>query len=60
MAALHNLGVSMPVETAEFEVDAVFFDVDTRWSRGFLFRRDPSEPNTYKMTGKYNLPKKPE
>lgn len=55
---LARLGVATPVESAEYDIDAVFFDAETRWSRGLLFRRDPSEPNSYRMEGKYVLPGK--
>src|SRR5687767_9518115 len=39
-ALLARLGAATPVESAEYDIDAVFFDADTRWSRGLLFRRD--------------------
>ena len=60
MSGLAQLGVSMPIRSAEYDVDSVLFDADTKWSRGLLFRRDPSEPNTFRMEGKCVLPKKPE
>jgi hypothetical protein len=58
-AALAQSGASIPIVAAEYDIDSVVFDADTRWSRGFLFRRDPSEPNTYRMVDKYELPKWP-
>ena len=60
LAAFARLGAAMPVESLEYDIDSAFFDADTQWSRGLLFRRDPSEPGTYKMAGKYVLPKKPD
>jgi hypothetical protein len=60
MAALSQVGALLPVQSAEYDIDSVLFDADTRWSRGLLFRRDPSEPNTFRMAGKYVLPEKPE
>ena len=59
-AALAQNGASTPIVAAEYDIDSVVFDADTRWSRGFLFRRDPLEPNTYRMADKYELPKQPE
>jgi hypothetical protein len=58
VAGLAQVGAAMPVESAEYDIDSAFFDADTRWSRGLVFRRDPSEPDTYRMEGKYVLPKK--
>ena len=60
VAALARLGVSMPIRSADYDFDSVLFDAGTKWSRGLLFRHDPSEPNTFRMEGKYVLPKKPE
>ena len=59
-ATLAQYGASTPIEVAEYDIDSVDFDADSRWSRGFLFRRDPLEPNTYRMADKYELPKQPE
>lgn len=59
-ATLAQLGVSLPVLSAEYDIDSVLFDADTKWSRGLLFKRDPSEPNTFRMAGKYVLPGSPE
>ena len=59
MAVLAHVGASLPVQSAEYDVDSVLFDADTRWSRGLIFKRDPSEPKTFRMAGKYESPKKP-
>jgi hypothetical protein len=59
MAGLSRLSVPTPVESVEYDVDSIFFDADTTWNRGFISKRDPLEPNTYKMEGKYELPKRP-
>lgn len=59
-ANLAQLGVPTPVEAAEYEIDSVFFDADTLWSRGNVLKRDPAEPNKYKWSERYALPKKPE
>ena len=53
-----RLGAATPVVSAEYDIDLVFFDAETQWSRGLLFRRDPSQPDSYRMQGKYVLPKK--
>ena len=58
MAALAQVGALLPVQSVEYDVDSVLFDADTRWSRGLLFKRDPSEPDTFRMAGKYELPKR--
>ena len=59
MAGLASLRVALPVESAEYDIDTVFFDADTMWSRGLLFKRDTVKPDEFKMTGKYELPKRP-
>ena len=59
-SSLAQLGARTPVESAEFEIDSAFFDDDTRWSRGFILKRDPAEPNKYKTVGRYVPPKNPE
>lgn len=59
-AALARTGASTPVVAAEYDIDWVFFDADTTWRRGYLFRRDPLKPNEYRMGDKYELPKQPE
>jgi hypothetical protein len=59
MNALARSGASTPVEAAEYDIDSVSFDEDTRWSRGYLFKRDPLDGNSYKMADKYEPPKKP-
>jgi hypothetical protein len=59
IAALARTGAATPVESLEYGIDSVLFDPDTKWSRGFLFRRDPSDPSTYRMSDKYVLPKRP-
>ena len=58
-AVLTQHGASTPVVSAEYDIDSIFFDRDTTWSRGYLFRRDPLRPNTYLMGDKYELPKQP-
>lgn len=58
-ASLAQLGVPTPVEAAEYEIDSVFFDADTLWSRGNVLKRDPAEPNKYKWSERYAPPKKP-
>ena len=60
MSALAQLGVQTPVESAEYEIDSAFFDADTRWSRGFLLKRDPAAPNKYRTVGRYAPAKNPE
>lgn len=59
-AGLARDGASTPIMEAEYDIDSVFFDADTKWSLGFLFRRDPLEPNIYRMGDRYELPKQPE
>jgi hypothetical protein len=58
-AVLIENGASAPIMAAEYDIESVFFDAGTMWSRGFLFRRDPSEPSKYRMGGKYELPGRP-
>ena len=55
-AALAQNGASVPIAAAEYDIDSVYFDAETMWRRGLLFRRDPLEPNTYRMAGKYESP----
>ena len=57
--ALAKVGAALPVESAEYDIDNVFFDADTMWSRGLLFKRDPAKPDEFKMMGKYELSKRP-
>ena len=59
MGALAKVGAALPVESAEYDIDTVFIDADTMWSRGLLFRRDTVKPDEFKMVGKYELPKRP-
>jgi hypothetical protein len=59
MAALAKVGAVLPVELAEYDIDTVFIDADTMWSRGLLFKRDTVKPDEFKMIGKYELPKRP-
>jgi hypothetical protein len=59
LSALAQVGARTPVESAEYEIDTVIFDADTRWSRGFLLKRDPASPNTFRTASRYALPKKP-
>jgi hypothetical protein len=59
MAALARVGAALPVESAEYDIDTVFIDADTMWSRGLLFRRDTVKPDGFKMVGKYVLPERP-
>jgi hypothetical protein len=60
MVSLARLGVQLPVESAQYEIDSVFFAADTMWSRGLLMKRDPVEPNKFKTVGRYVLTKTPE
>lgn len=59
-AALAQNGAATPIVAAEYDIDSVVFDADTRWRGGFIFRRDPLEPGTYRMADKYGLPEQPE
>ncbi|HEV2708197.1 MAG TPA: hypothetical protein VGV59_19940 [Pyrinomonadaceae bacterium] len=60
MRGLAQLGVPMPIEALEYNVETVFFDAQTMWSRGLLFRQDPRDPHSYRDGVRYVLPKKTE
>ena len=58
MAALVKVSAALPVESVEYDVDTVFIDADTMWSRGFLFKRDAVKPDEFRMAEKYEAPKR--
>lgn len=60
VGTMARLGVRVPVESVQFEIDTVAFDADMEWSRGLLLKRDPTESNKFRAVGRYLLTDKPQ